>query len=128
MYCLVLVVNRAQNVRQLWLEVNCKVLFKGLKFANQKHYQVKPRMFQRKEKRVLMVKSTFFRRINNAFLASGLVWDVIFRCPVVWIMDVRGYGHMNIVFWVLQRVTYRIYIYLPSLIHYHKVQKFKFLG
>lgn len=66
-----------------------KGLFKGLRVCtpekNDKAISSVP-----KKKRVLIVKSTFLRRISPAFLASGLVQDD--DLPDVW-----QSGSMNIV-------------------------------
>lgn len=60
-------------IRKLWLEISDKDLFKGLEACKPETSLGKnPEIFQRGKLKLLILRSTFLRRLKPAFLALGL--------------------------------------------------------
>ena len=74
------------KVRRLHLEINGKDFFQGLSVCKPKIGSAQSVLKKKETLRILVVKSSFLRRISPAFLASKLVKDD-HECQGVWTCD-----------------------------------------
>ena len=90
-----------------------KYYSRGIRFANLSIYQVKLRVFQRKGKRVFIVKNTFLRRLSPTFLTFGSVSGGLDNgCHAAWICEHYSFRSSS-------RVVYRRYTHAHTHTHTH---------